>query len=362
MQDSIVTLAKKLIAIPSVSGEIPQAVAAMELIKKELPEYDFTPFASEQFPSLLYNNKGANHRKFKIILNGHIDVVPGVKEQFNPYINDNKLYGRGAFDMKATLAVKILLFKELANKLSHPLALQIVADEEISGKNGTGYQIGQGVRGDFVLIGECNSNFKVGNAAKGRKLVTITTKGTPAHSGYAWMGENAILHMYEVLDPIVKAFPVPEQETLESTVNITKIETTNKATNKIPDHCAAFLDIRYTQKDNETIIPKIQSLLPSDVKLKVETQHHPTFVDPNNAYIHLLQRITADILGQIKPLRTAHGTSDASFFADVGCNAIEFGPIGSGAHHDEEWVDIKSLVDYYTILKNFLLEVDKMNT
>lgn len=359
MQDTIVRLAKKLIAIPSISGDIPQAVAGMELIKKELPEFPFTPFASKQYPSLLYSNKGTDLRKFKIILNGHIDVVPGGKEQFKPRIENNKLYGRGAFDMKAALAVNILLFKELAPKVAFPLALQIVSDEEKSGKYGTGYQIAHGVRGDFVLIGECNSNFQIGNAAKGRKIITITTKGTPAHSGYAWMGENAIIQMYEVLAPIVKSFPVPEKETLETTVNITKIETTNEVTNKIPDHCAAFLDIRFTKKDADTIIPKIQSLLPSEVQLEVEHKHHPTFVDPDNAYIRLLRKITTDVIGQEQPLRTAHGTSDSSYFDAVGCKTIEFGPVGLGAHNDEEWVNIPSLVEYYTILKHFLLEVDK---
>lgn len=359
MRDTIVTLAKELIAIPSVTGEIEKGVEILEHIKKQLPGHDFQAFASNHYPSLLFSNQGPGTKKFKVILNAHLDVVPAAVEQFIPKVIDGKLYGRGAFDMKAAAAVNILLFKELAKDLSFPLGLQLVLDEETSGLNGTGYHVAKGVRGEFVMIGESNSNFKVGNISKGRKILKITTMGQSSHSAYAWLGQNALIKMYEVLDPIMKAFPHPTEETFNTTVNLTTIETDNPAINKIPGSCVAHLDVRYIPEEEKTIVEKIKRLLPRDALLEIDHVRPYQFVDPNNNYIRLLQETTKKVRNEDKPLRFAHATSDATFYSEVGCDAIEFGPVGGDAHNDHEWVDIESLVDYYQILKSFLVSLDK---
>lgn len=360
MKDQIVSLAKDIIQIPSVVGDIPNLVKSLEVVKEQLTEYPFTPFVSNAIPSLLYSNKGKHVKNFKVLLYAHLDVVPAGHEQFKPYEKDGKLYGRGAYDMKAAAAAMVLLFKDMAREVSYPLGLQITTDEEAgAGKDGAAYQIAQGARADFVIAGECSSNFRIVNQAKGRLVVQITTKGHASHSAYAWLGRNAIWEMYEILKPIMDCFPTPIQETYETTVNITKIETTNEATNKIPDHCTAFIDVRYTEKDKDTIISTIQSLLPAAIEISIEYIHPPHFSNPNSFYIKQLQSSVKKVVGMDSPLVLAHGTSDTTHFSKAGCEAIEFGPIGKGNHHDEEWVDIQSLEDYYHILKNFLLQVEK---
>jgi succinyl-diaminopimelate desuccinylase len=216
----------------------------------------------------------------------------------------------------------------------------------------------EGVRGEFVIIGECNSNFKVANKSKGRYTVTIKAKGKTSHSAYAWLGKNAIWRMYEILDPIIKAYPIAKMETHKTKVNITKIESDNKALNRIPDNCTAHLDIRYAPQDEDTIIAKIKSLLPPDAIIEADHNRPYHFVNPKSSYITALQKATKNVRGKEYPLRFAHATSDATYFAAVGCDAIEFGPLGDGAHQDNEWVDIQSLYDYYQILNNFLLQLD----
>jgi len=103
MNNQILTLAKDLIAIPSVSGEIEESVAILELAKKQLAEYPFTPFASNSIPSLLYSNKGKDIKDFKIILNTHLDVVPAnesnsihLKETVNYSVEDPTIQKRRA--------------------------------------------------------------------------------------------------------------------------------------------------------------------------------------------------------------------------------------------------------------------------
>src|SRR5947207_6837335 len=130
--------------------------------------------------------------------------------------------------------------------------------------------------------------------------------------------------MYEILDPIIKAYPIAKEETYKTTVNITKIETDNKATNKIPDNCTAYLDIRYTPEDEETILPKIKALLPNDAYIEVQSLRSYNSVNPQNSYITTLRTVTKETRGKEVPLRFAHGSSDATFFSEVGCDAIEF--------------------------------------
>lgn len=357
-KDDIILLAKELLAIPSVSRDVEPALAIVEIVKKHLKDFSFTPFVSNQLPSLLYSNKDSNQRKFTIILNGHLDVVAAAKDHFQPYVKDDKLYGRGAFDMKGAIAVKILLFKELADKLSYPFALQLTCDEEISGADGTGYQVDQGVRGEFVIIGECNNNFQICTKSKGRQIIKLTTEGVASHSGYPWLGKNAIMRMYEVLEPILKAFPVAKKETHNTVVNLTKIESSeNGSLNKIPHHCSAYIDIRSAPHDKETIA-KIKSLLPPDIMIEIDNKRINHFVEPTNKYVLDLKKITHEIRREDYLLRMGHATSDAPFYTQIGCDAVEFGPSGNGAHQDDEWVDIQGLVDYYEILKRFLLKVD----
>lgn len=357
IRENILTLAKQLIAIPSVSGDIKKAVEILKFTENYLPEYKPIPFVSNKIPSLLFSNHGKDISKFKIIFNVHLDVVPADKQLFIPVEKNGKLYGRGAFDMKAAGAVMILLFKKMADKLPYQFGLQVTTDEEINGHNGTKYQVEQGVRAEFAIMGECNSNFKVTNQAKGRILTKIIINGDAAHAAHPWRGENAIWQMYNVLEPIVKAFPIPDEETYQTTVSITKIETSNTHTNIIPDTCVAYLDIRYIEQDKDTILPKLNSLLPDTVIIESENMRDPHYVDPKNSYIKQLRKITTDIRKEELPLRFAHATSDAPFFSAFDCPAIEYGPVGNSPHHEKEWVDIQSLVDYYHILKEFLLSV-----
>ena len=355
----LISLTKDLVVVPSMSGNVETLVEVLEVAKKKLAGFSFTPFVSNRIPSLLFTNKNTDMKNFKIIFNAHLDVVPAPSDQFQPVEKNGRLYGRGSSDTKAGAAAMILVFKELANKLSFPFGLQLTCDEEVSGLNGTDYQIKQGVRGEFIIMSECNNNLKISNQAKGIKILRLTTKGKNSHGAYPWLGENALLRMHEILAPVLRKYPLAKEETFGATVNLTKIEMNNAAANKIPDNCTAFLDIRFPLQDKDTIIENIKSLLPKDVTIVIDDSRNVHYTDPLNKYVVLLQSLTEKIHGKKLPLRFAHGTSDAPYYTEVGCDAVEFGPIGHGAHENNEWVDIKSLNEYYEILKHFLLTVDE---
>src|SRR5207244_11644238 len=112
-------------------------------------------------PSALVHH-GAGRTDFGGIFSAHLDVVPGEPAQFRPHRVGPRLYARGAHDMKISALVQARVFAELAADLPYPVALQLVTDEEVGGRDGTGYQVEQGVTGQFVVSGE----------QSGRRLVT----------------------------------------------------------------------------------------------------------------------------------------------------------------------------------------------
>ncbi len=356
MIDSILTLTKEFIKIPSISGDVQKSKSILELAKKQLLDYTFVPFVSANTSSLLYSNREADLKKFKIILNAHLDVIPASEDQFHPRIEDDKLYGRGTYDMKAAAAVMILLFNKLGRGLPYPLGLQLTTDEEIGGVNGTKHQIGKGVRADFTITGECTS-LRIIHEAKGNIIAKLTANGHSAHSAYPWHGKNAIWIMYETLGNLLAKYPVPEKESEKTTINIAKIETENDAYNKIPDKCIAYLDIRFSPIEKEAIVSTLKSLLGQNITLEIIHNFIPHSSDRNNYYINQLRESGKKVLGTKLSVDMANGASDARYFSEVKCEAIEFGPLGHGQHGRDEWVDLKSLETYYQILENFLVSI-----
>ncbi|MGD8744145.1 MAG: M20/M25/M40 family metallo-hydrolase [Candidatus Woesebacteria bacterium] len=351
---NIIKLSKKLISIPSTGNDKKALLQSLEAAKPYLEKYKVKSYRKNGINSLLAYNVSKLPKKFRVILNGHLDVVSANKDQFKPVIKGDKLFGRGAIDMKTAAAVEILVFSEIAEKVTYPLGLQLVTDEEVGGFNGTKYQISQGVKTDFVIAGE-HTDFAINNQAKGILWVKITAKGKVAHGAYPWEGDNAVKKMNEFVNKLVKKYPVPDKEAWRTTVNLSQINTSNKTFNKVPDDCMVALDIRYVPEEKSEIVKNIKKLVPKEFDIEIVEKEPPQKTDINNKNIKNLKKIISEVMG--KPVKTInkHGASDIRHYDDAGCPGVCFGPVGKGLHSDNEWVSIESLDTYYEILMNFLL-------
>jgi len=355
MRNKILQLTKRLISMKTDSGNKEELKKALRMLLDQVNEYTIEEFISNGVESVLVHNRKKGTRKFKIILNGHIDVLPGKDSQYIPKVVGDKLYGAGSMDMKAGIVCLLLTFKKDAKNVDYPIALQIVTDEQQGGFNGTKYQIDKGVRGDFIIAGE-PTNLNVVNKAKGVLWLKISTKGKTAHSAYPWKGKNAIWDMMNFLSALRKKYPVPSSQQWVSTVNLSKVSTGNVTFNKIPDNCESWVDIRFTP-DNKDILKSIKSILPKGFKMEVVENEPPMNISRDNDYIKKIQKIGEKVLNEEIKLYGAQGTSDARFYNQVGCSGIEFGPIGRGIGSDKEWVSIASLEKYRVILNEFLLSL-----
>lgn len=347
---STLLLAKKLIATKN-----PQT--ALEICQSNLKGYKVEKFFKNGCTSILvYKKTFSRPRKFKIILNGHLDVIPGKVFQYRPRIVDGRLYGVGTTDMKSSLACLINVFKKVVKKINYPLALQLVTDEEVGGFYGTKFQLEKGVRSEFTIAGE-TTNFNIATQAKGILWLKISAKGKSAHGAYPWKGTNAAWLMNQFLSKLLKLFPNQKETEWKNTLNLSNIQTNNRSFNKIPDWCEIWLDIRYLPNQANKIISKIKKILPQSFKLHIELKEPSMKVNINNHYLKKLKTISEKVLNKPIKFYGAHGSSDARHFTNINCPAVEFGPIGGGSGSDQEWVDINSLKAYSSTLEKFLLSL-----
>lgn len=355
METPILTLLKKLISVESVDIKKNKLQEVIDVAVKQLDGFTVERFNQNSRPSILAYVGDKRPEKFKVIFNAHLDVVSGKPEQFIPIEKDGKLYGRGTNDMKGGAAVEILVFRELAKTLPYPIALQLVTDEELGGYDGTQLQIKQEVHAEFVIAGE-PTNYGINNKAKGIIWMNVKTKGLAAHGAYQWKGESAILKMKNALDAIEKEFPALTKEEWRTTINIAKLETANSTYNKVPDDCVMKLDIRFIPEDWKTIKQKIERMF-EGMELEFLEFEPPQITDENNAFVKSLQKATETITHKTAQIISKHGGSDIRHFNGVHEDGVTFGPIGEGLHSDNEWVEIKSLGEYYEILKEFLISL-----
>ena len=150
--------------------------------------------------------------------------------------------------MKVSALVQAQVFRELATRLPYPLALQLVADEEVGGRDGTLHQLRQGITGRFVVIGE-HSGLNVVADSKGLLQVKLQASGRSAHGAYPWLGDNALLKLVNTVTRLLARYPMAVEEVWRTTVNLAKMDTPNQAFNQIPAQAEAWLDIRFPAED-----------------------------------------------------------------------------------------------------------------
>jgi succinyl-diaminopimelate desuccinylase len=356
MENELLALTKRLISVPSEKKNTAAFHEILSIVKQELKDFPYREFESNGLPSLLFSNTDVEQNHFKILLNAHLDVVPGMPNQFVPEIKDGKLFGRGAIDMKSAAAAMILAFRELAKNVTYPLGLQIVMDEEVGGENGTKYQIDQGIRADFVLGGEY-SGLKINNEAKGVHYLKLQATGTAAHSAYPWNGKNASVMIAQAIHKIHEILPVPEKEAWISTASVIKIETDNNTVNTIPHNCIAYINIRYIPEEKRDLIQEIKNILPEGVSIETLFDVPPEYTPKDNVFVKKLQTAIEAQMDKLVEYMKTHGQSDLRYYHLIGIPAVNLSPVGMDHHSQNEWVDLKSLDQYYLILKGFLASI-----
>jgi succinyl-diaminopimelate desuccinylase len=292
-----------------------------------------------------------------VVLHGHLDVVPGHADQFEPRVDGDRLYGRGAYDMKGGLAAMLMTFASMAEQERVRVRIGIVGDEESEeeAERGSDHLVDSGFIGDFAITGE-PTDLQIGVEAKGVLALRLEVGGVAAHGATPWLGDNAVLKAHDVFRSI-ESLPFARQSSElfdRPSINLGRI-LGGDALNKVPDRCAIDVDIRYLpEQDPDTVLEQVRGI--ADAEVQTLFSRPPAVVDRNSPYVLALSDAARENhRGDGEPMSVGRdGASDAVSFLRVGVPAVEFGPIGAGHHGPEEWVSIASLEAYRRTLETFL--------
>jgi succinyl-diaminopimelate desuccinylase len=291
-----------------------------------------------------------------VVFHGHLDVVPGHAEQFTPRVAGDRLFGRGAYDMKGGLAGMMCATRELAEQSEVRVQFVCVSDEESDepDRRGSAYLVENGYTGDFAITGE-PTNLHIGVEAKGVLAMRLEVSGTAAHGSTPWAGDNAVLKAIDVFR-LIESLPFARESSDlfdRPSINLGRI-IGGDAVNKVPDSCAIDVDIRYLPgQDADAMMAEIGAL--PDTHVAKVFGRAPVSIPHDNPFVATLAEAISTVAQITEKLSVGRdGASDAICFIEAGIPAVEFGPVGDGHHGPEEWVSITSLSQYRHALVEFV--------
>ena len=375
-------LAKELIRFPSVT---PVDAGIMSFLEKKLKLLGFKTkvleFREKNSKPVknLYARLGNKSPNFCYA--GHLDVVPAgnlkdwTVNPFKPSIKKGHLIGRGANDMKSSIAAFVAAISNFIENYSDfkgSISLLITGDEEGVAINGTKkvveYLKKRKEKIDFCLVGEPTNPSKLGEMIKigrrGSMNGRLTITGVQGHVAYPQRANNPSTALVQILKEIKDIkFDQGTKDFQATNLEITKININNTADNVIPGLATATFNIRFNNKHSSTslknkvnkVIKKISAKNKSKYKIEYSVSGEAFLTNPNKTTF-MIQDIIKKIT-KIKPkLSTTGGTSDARFIRKI-APCLEFGLVGKTMHKVDEAVslsDLKKLTLIYSnILKNY---------
>ena len=364
-------LAQELIRRPSVT---PEDLGCQDLIATRLAALGFRlePMPSNGVTNL-WARRGTEGPLFCFA--GHTDVVPpGPLEDWlcDPYaaeIRDGMLYGRGAADMKGSIAAMVTATEGFVH--AHPdhrgsIAFLITSDEEGVATDGTVIVVealrarGEGI--DWCLVGEPSCRERLGDTIKNGRRGSIngflTILGRQGHVAYPHLASNPLHAFAPTLARLVaEEWDRGNAHFPPTSLQIANLNVGTGAENVIPGRLTAQFNLRFGSELTEAVIrERITAILDAggfDYELTWRLSGHP-FLTPTGALVEAAHAAILDVTGLQTELSTSGGTSDGRFIATLGGQVLELGPLNATIHQTNESVAVADLDHLSTIYQGIL--------
>ena len=306
-----------------------------------------------------------------VCLAGHTDVVPTgpltewASDPFMPTLRDGYLYGRGAADMKGSLAAFVVAVERLVARASPAgsIALLITSDEEGPSTDGTAKVVEklvrEGTRIDYCIVGEPSSSARLGdvikNGRRGTLSATLTVKGIQGHIAYPQLARNPIHLAAAALAELTRMhwddgnayFP-------PTSFQCSNIHAGTGATNVIPGSLDVLFNFRYsTASTRESLARRLEDVLRRhgfDYEL-AWTAHGEPFLTPKGRLVDIASEVIREATGIVPALSCDGGTSDGRYIARICQEIVEIGPVNATIHKLNERVavaDLEALTAIYS--------------
>ena len=377
-------LSKDLISFPSVA---PVDAGAINYISKKLQQLGFDckilEFKDKKNPTIknLYARLG--NKQPNLCYAGHTDVVPPgnisdwTVNPFKPKVKNNHLIGRGANDMKSSIACFIAAisnYLEKNKKINGSISLLITGDEEAQAVNGTkkvvDYLIKKKERIDFCIVGEPTNPNRLGEMIKigrrGSLSCVLEVEGTQGHIAYPHLSKNPITSLIEICKKLKeKPLDKGNKHFQASNLEFTAINVDNQAHNVIPARARTQFNIRYNNFHTSISLKKMITKVIRSICKKNKTKYKVDFLVSGDSSltqpgstIQMAKKIIKKIT-KINPVfSTTGGTSDARFIKRI-APCLEFGLVNKTMHKVDECVSLSDLKKLTKIYHNILIEYFK---
>ena len=310
---------------------------------------------------------------------GHTDVVPSGpvekwgSDPFSPEIRNGRLYGRGAADMKTSLAAFVTAIESYVEKNPDhegSIALLVTSDEEGVAIDGTS-RVVEALKArnellDYCIVGEptCVSNLgdTIKNGRRGSLSGTLTVKGIQGHIAYPHLARNPIhLASPAIAELAAMVWDEGNEYFPPTTWQISNIRGGTGATNVIPGTVEILFNFRFsTASSMESLRFRVHEVLDKhglDYDLEWSYSGKP-YLTPKGALVDAISDAISSVRAVKPELSTSGGTSDGRFIADICKEVVEFGPLNATIHKIDECIDIEDIeplrLIYQKTLENLL--------
>lgn len=369
-------LLKKLIKIESIS---PNDNGCFNIIKQQFDglNFSFEETNYKNISNLIITNGDSKNKTFCFL--GHTDVVPPGPESewsvppFSGEIIDNKIYGRGAADMKGGVACFISALKEFLSENKDPsfnIMVLLNSNEEGKLENGKvdrviNEMIDKDKFIDFCLIGEPSSSKKVGDVIRigrrGSLSGNLKVYGIQGHVAYPKQALNPILGIGKTLEELKNMEWDRGNENFEPTsFQVSNIKSGTGAENVVPGVLEMTFNFRFSPESSpDGLKEKFEALLKkSDLKYDVSwTLSALPFLTAKTEFIDIVKSSIKEINNIDTKIDNGGGTSDGRWVAPMGSEIVELGPLNKTIHQIDEHVDIEDLSTLKEIYKKILIKV-----
>ncbi|MBZ0297745.1 MAG: ArgE/DapE family deacylase [Anaerolineae bacterium] len=376
-RDYIVQQTQALVRIDSVNSDL-EAGAAGEgeiaaYVAGELARMGIEPIVHEVEPGRSNVSgilKGAGHGR-SLLLNAHMDTVgvTGMAEPFSGAIRHGKLYGRGAYDMKASIAAMLVVMKgfvDSGTSLAGDLLFTTVIDEEY-GSKGMEHLV-QHFKADAAILTE-PSDLRICCAHRGFVWIEVKTRGRAAHGSRYAEGIDANMHMGRVLVELEKLaqdliqreghpllgppslhVPLIQGGTSQSVYSAfcrIELERRTLPHEKVADVTAEI----------QAIVDRLAAQDPTfDATVNTFFSRNAYEIDPQAEIVQVVKQAAQTVLAAEPEVYGAPWWMDSALLSDAGMDTVIIGPTGDGLHADEEWVEVDSIVQLARILSQSAID------
>jgi succinyl-diaminopimelate desuccinylase len=373
MSDTL-ALAKELIARPSVT---PEDAGCQTILAQRLRTLGFQ-IEHLRFGDVdnLWARRGSDAPLF--VFAGHTDVVPSGPESdwryppFSPTEENGLLYGRGAADMKGSLAAMITATERFIAR--HPdhkgsIAYLLTSDEEGVAIDGT-VKVVEWLQArnetiDWCLVGEPTSSDKVGdvikNGRRGSLGATLTVHGVQGHVAYPQLAKNP-LHLFApaLAELVTMEWDQGNEHFPPTTFQISNIQAGTGATNVIPGELRVMFNFRFsTEVTDAELRSRVETIFNKhqlDFHIDWQLSGQP-FLTPEGELVNASRQAIKSVCGYTAELSTSGGTSDGRFIAPTGAQVVELGPLNATIHKVDEHVNIAALDTLSSIYQEILINL-----